>query len=265
MRSRPSSTRCAAALLLATVLVACGDGTDEVTEAGEARAEQARTAALDAGLDEDVADFLGLVARGDTGTYEVRYPGPSDGTDLIVTNRPPDRRVEVAADGMTFEVRLVTDGQAFECLPPETEPEDEDGDGDADETETEPDDGGASDGATDELTCTRTDAVVDAPGVFRPEALDELSDALAARLDDYTFEIETKAVAGIEARCLVTRLRSGREDPELGSSGTICASPEGALVLVDQGDERLEATAYTTEVADDAFVRPDLVEAAPAG
>lgn len=235
--------------MLATVLVACGDGTDEVTEAGQARAEQARTAAVEAGLEEDVADFLALVARGDTGTYEVRYPGPSEGTELIVTNRPPDRRVEVAADGVTFEVRLVTDGQAFECLPPDAE-----GDGAA---------SGETAGDPAELTCTRTDAVVEAPGVFRPEALDELSEALATRLDDYTFEIETKAVGGIEARCLVTRLRSGREAAELGSGGTICASPEGALVLVDQGDERLEATAYTTEVADDAFVRPDLVDGAP--
>ena len=250
MRSRPSSLRFAAALLLAATLAACGDGADEVTEAGEARAEQARTAALEAGLEEDVADFLGLVARGDTGTYEVRYPGPSEGTELVVTNRPPDRRVEVVADGLTFEVRLVTDGQAFECLPPDT-------DGD-------PGSGGAADEPA-ELACTRTDAVVEAPGVFRPEALDDLSESLAARLDDYTFEIETKAVAGIEARCLVTRLRSGREDPELGSGGTICASPEGALVLVDQGDERLEATAYTTEVPDEAFVRPDLAEGAAAG
>jgi hypothetical protein len=64
-------------------------------------------------------------------------------------------------------------------------------------------------------------------------------------------------VAGVDARCLVTRLRSGRRSAELGESGTICASPEGAVLLVDQGGERLEATEYGTDVEDDAFVRPD--------
>ena len=127
-------------------------------------------------------------------------------------------------------MRLVTDGQAYTCTPG-----DEDGD----------------------LTCDRTDALVDPPGVFRAGALDELSDALAERADDYTFEIEVLPVAGIEARCLVTRLRSGREAPDRGASGTICASDEGAVVLVDQGDDRLEALGYSTDVADDAFVRPD--------
>lgn len=232
----------------ALLVAGCGgDGDDEMARTGDERFAQARSAALDAGLEEDVAEFLGLVARGDTATYQVRYPGPTEGTELVVTNRPPDRRVEVQADGVTTEVRLVTGGQAFECLP----------DSGAD--------GEAGEGEEPELTCTRTDALAESPGVFRPEALDDLRDALADRIDDYTFAIETNAVAGIEARCLVTRLRSGREDPQLASSGTICASLEGALVLVDQGDQRLEALDYSTDVADDAFVRPDAEDAAPSG
>ena len=211
------------------VAASCGEDADEIEATGDERADQARTAALGAGLDDEVADFLALLARGDTATYEVRFPGPAEGTELVVASRPPDRRVELVSEGATTEVRLVTGGQAYTCTPDEDE----------------------------ELTCERTDALVDPPGVFRPEAIDELGDALADRVDDYTFEIEVLPVAGIEARCLVTRLRSGREAAGLGASGTICASDEGAVVLVDQGGDRLEALDYSTEVDDDAFVRPD--------
>lgn len=208
----------------------CGDDEDPIAATGDDRAEQARTAALDAGLDGEVADFLGLLARGETATYRVRFPGPAEGTELVVASRPPDRRVEVVAEGTTTEIRLVTGGEAFTCTPGEGE---------------------------DDFTCERTDALVEPPGAFRPEALEELSRSLADRAEDYAFEIEVLPVAGIEARCLVTRLRSGRESAELGASGTICASPEGAVLLVDQGGDRLEATEYGTDVGDEAFVRPD--------
>jgi hypothetical protein len=223
----------AVALALLPLAAGCGADGDEVAATGDERADQARAAARDAGLDDDVADFLGLLARGETATYRVRFPGPTDGTELAIANRPPDRRVELLADGATTEVRLVTDGRAFTCTP-------------------------AAEGG--ELACERTDAFVEPPGVFRADALDELSEALAERTEDYSFDIEVLAVAGVEARCLVTRLRSGRESAELGSSGTICASPEGAVLLVDQGRDRLEATEYATDVDDTAFVRPDRSE-----
>lgn len=241
MPSRPAlARRRGAAVLVALAstvgLSACAEDRDEIAATGDQRAEQARSAALDAGLDDTVADFLALLARGETATYRVRFPGPSEGTGLEVTNRPPDRRVEITADGATTEVRLVTDGQAFTCTP-------------------------SSEDGAGPPTCERTDALVEPPGVFRAGALDELSTSLAERAEDYTFDVEVLPVAGVDARCLVTRLRSGREAPELGASGTICASAEGAVLLVDQGGERLEATEYSTEVDDDAFVRPDV----PAG
>lgn len=222
-----------AVLGLGWLLAGCGDDADEVAATGDERSEQAETAASEAGLEDEVAAFLGLLARGETATYRVEFPGPAEGTELLIANRPPDRRVEVVADGTTTELRLVIEGEAFTCTP---------------STED------------DELSCERTDALVEPPGVFRAEALDELSEALAERSDDYSFEIETLTVAGVEARCLVTRLRSGRESAELGSSGTICASPEGAVLLVDRGSDRLEATDYGTDVDDDAFLRPDRPE-----
>lgn len=220
------------ALAVAGGLAACGDDADEIRATGDERAEQARDAARGAGLDDEVADFLGVLAQGETATYRVRLPGPVEGTELEVTSRPPDRRVELTTDGATSEVRLVTDGEAFTCTP-------------------------VSD---DELRCERTDALVDPPGVFSASALEDLSESLAERAEDYTFEIEEQVVAGVDARCLVTRLRSGRAAPELGASGTICASPEGAVLLVDQGGERLEATEYSTDVDGGAFVRPDAAD-----
>lgn len=227
-------------VVVAALLAACGGDADEdLAETRAQRADQARTAALDAGLGEDVAEFLALAARAEVTTYRVRYPGPTDGTELVVTNRPPDRRVDVIAGGEVTEVRLVTEGEAFECAP-----------ADAD---------GAPDGSP-ELACERTDALVEPPGVFSESAIADLRDALAERLDDYTFELETSPIAGIEARCLITRLRPGRDDARLGEQGTICVSAEGALVLVDQGDERLEALDYGTDVDDRAFVRPDLAD-----
>ena len=225
------------ALTLAGGVSACSDEPDEIAATGDERAAQAEEAARDAGLDAEVADFLGLLARGETATYRVRFPGPSEGTELEVTSRPPDRRVELVAEGTTTEVRLITGGEAFTCTP--------------------------HDG--DELACDRTDVLVEPPGVFSAGALDELSGSLAERADDYTFEIEVLPVAGVEAQCLVTRLRSGREAPELGASGTICASAEGAVLLVDQGSERLEATEYSTDVGDNAFVRPDAPDGGTGG
>ena len=210
---------------------ACGGDDDEIASTGDERARQAGDAAVDAGLEEEVADFLGLLARGETATYRVRFPGPSEGTELEITSRPPDRRVEITAGGRTVEVRLVTGGEAFACRPSS----EEDG----------------------ELACERTDTLVEPPGVFRAGALDELRTSLAARTEDYTFAIESQTVAGTDAECLVTRLRRGREAPERGASGTICASPEGAVLLVDQAGERVEATEYTADVAADAFERPD--------
>jgi len=188
-----------------------------------------RAAAVEAGLDADVADFLALLARGDTATYRVRFPGPAEGTELVVRSRPPDRRVDVLADGEVVEVRQVVDGEAFSCAPEEA--------------------GG--------FACERTDALVEPPGVFGGGALDRFAEGLAERRRDFTFAVEDRRVAGVEARCLVTRRRPGRDDPELGDAGTICASPQGAVLLVDQGSERIEATAYGTEVDPEVLERVD--------
>lgn len=217
--------RVALLLLLVAPLAACGDEGDDVAGA---RADQTRQAAIEAGLDRDVADLLGLAARGDTATYRVTYPGPAEGTELVVTNRPPDRRVDVVVDGETTETRIAVGGQAYECLP--------------------------------DVGCERTDAFVPGPGVFTEAAVEELRTSLLERVEDFTFEVQMRPVAGVEAECLVTRIRTGRERPELGSGGTICLAPSGAVLLVDRDDERFEALDYEASVDDGAFRLPDADE-----
>ena len=216
------------ALALASASVVACSSSDVV---GDERAEQARTAALDAGLDEGVADFLALAARGQTATYQATYPGPDEGTDLVVANRPPDRRVDVVADEVIVQVQLSLDGESFRCSrDPEVDAIDE---------------------------CERTDAIVEAPGTFGDAAMATLTESLTERLEDFEFELQTSPIAGVEAQCLVTRVREGKERPELADGGTMCVSPEGVLLRVAQGDELLEATDYSTEIADNTFVRPD--------
>ena len=218
-------------LVLAAVLVSCGTGCGDDPGSGDERAEQARQAALDAGLDREVADFLGLAARGVTATYQASYPGPDDGTTLVVANRPPDRRVDLLRGDDVTEVRLVLDGEAFECTP------------DADSGRIE--------------TCERTDALVEPPGVFTASALDRLTAALTERRDDFEFRLEQRDIAGVEATCLVTERRRAADDGAPSGRGEICVSAEGALLRVEQGGETLEATSYTTEIPDGTFERPD--------
>ena len=217
-----------ALLCLLLAVTACGDGGDDV---GDARAALVRDAAIQAGLDDAAADFLALAARGQTATYQATYPGPEDDTSIVVANRPPDRRIDVLDGDRIVEVQLVVDGEAFSC-PRDTE-------------------------ADAILECDRTDAIVEPLGVFGPETIDSLATALAGRVDDYTFSVETSPIAGVEASCLVTNIRPGRERADLADSGTLCVSPQGALLRVAQGEELLEATDYTTDIPASTFVRPD--------
>jgi len=214
-----------AAVALGLLVTACDDGTDVTTE----RVEQVRAAAEHAGLDGAVADVLALAARGATATYQVTYEG-ADGAELVVSQAPPDRRVDVVTAGLIVESQVVRAGVAYRCALPE---------------------GGR---AGDPLECTRTHGAVQLPGTFTAEALSAFSDALIESADELDLTVETRTIADAEATCLVAAPAGGTELDGTGPGvDTICLSAEGAQLLVDAGGERVVASAYSTDVPEGTF------------
>jgi hypothetical protein len=215
-------------LVAPLLLAACGD---DGPGADEQRAEQIGGAAADAGLPDDVVAFLADAAEAD-GTYRVAYeladPETGDPQRLTITQRPPNRRIDVER----------ADGQAESTI------------GTEDGTQV------CSRAAADEAwRCEpAADAVVD--GAFDPGVVTALADALAEDADAYDFVLEERTILGVTARCLVTTLRAGVDDPSLGSTGTLCTSPEGARLLTETPTGTLRAVAYTTTVDDGAFDPP---------
>lgn len=200
---------------------ACGDDGDPVADQ---RADQLRTAAAEAGLGDEVADLLALAASSTGATFRVSYPG-ADESELVVSQRPPHRRIDSVESGVVIESRIVRGAVGYLCLPVEGE----------------------------QLVCTREAGAIGAPGTFTVDALEQLTVALGEATEAYELRVEERTMVGTTARCLVAELRDGAEAPERGALGTLCLSPEGAQLLVDTSGERLEASDYTTDVPSGAF------------
>jgi hypothetical protein len=211
------------ALGLAVGLVGCGDD----PSAADMRADQVHDAAVDAGLPEEVADVLALAARGIDGTYQVTYPG-EDGAALVVSQDPPDRRIDVVAGDRIVESRVFRDDVAYECTVPEDDP----------------------DGPLD---CRRSQGALHAPGAFTDESLDAFAADLAGSKDDLDLSVEPREIAGVEATCLVAIPKAGPTDGTGPGVETICLSDEGGQLLIDAAGERLVAAAYTTDVPRGTF------------
>lgn len=230
IRRLASPTLAALAVAAAVATAACSD--DALT-AGDERVEQARRAAADADLPAAVGDFLADAAASIDATYRVAYEladGEGGTREVIVTQRPPDRRVDIAnADG-TLDATITTGGETHQC----TRPPDE-----------------------REWIC---ETLGDPPEVagFDEAAVTQLSESLARASDDYDLEIEERTVAGTPVRCLVTRLRAdAAADPQLGTDGALClAASTGAVVLVERPVGTLRAVEYRDDVAPDAFDVP---------
>lgn len=219
------STALAATLVLGLVVGACGGARDVTAE----RVEQVRAAAERAGLTEEVAEVLALAARGATATYQVTYAG-TDGAELVVSQAPPDRRIDVVTAGLIVESQVVRKGVAYRCALPE---------------------GGR---AGDVLACTRTHGAVQLPGTFTEEALSAFTDELIASVDELALSVETRTIAEVEATCLVAAPTAGTALDGTGPGvDTICLSAEGAQLLVDAGGERVVASGYSTDVPEGTF------------
>jgi hypothetical protein len=201
--------------------VACGDDGDPVADQ---RADQLRAAAAEAGLDGEVADLLALAASATGATFRVSYPG-EDGGELVVSQRPPHRRIDTVEAGVVIESRIVRGAVGYLCLPVEDE----------------------------ELVCTREAGAIRAPGIFTADALEQLTVALGTATEAYELRVEERTLVGTTAHCLVAELQAGAEAPARGDLGTLCLSPEGAQLLVDTSGERLEASDYSTDVPSGVF------------
>jgi hypothetical protein len=219
-------TTLAVVLAVGLAVAACGGDDDHVTSE---RIDQVRVAAREAGLGNDVADLLALAAEGTTGTFQVTYQG-TGGAQLVVSQAPPNRRVDVLTAGLIVESQVVRDGVAYRCSLP---------------------DGGRP---GDELRCTRTDGAVQAPGAFSDEALTSFTDDLLGTVDDLDLRVEPRTIAEVAATCLVAGPEAGTPLDGTGPGvDTICLSPEGAQLLVDAGGERVVAESYSTEVPAGTF------------
>ncbi len=217
---RPTATAALVALAL-LVLPACGD--DDGSVADE-RADQVRAAAAEAGLPDAVADVLALAARGPLGTFQVAYAG-TEGARLVVSQSPPDHRVDVITAGVVVESRVLRDGTAYRC-----------------EREA------------DELRCTRAAGALERPGSFTDDALDAFTEQLAGSRDALDLTVEEREIAATDATCLVTTPKAGTPlDGSGPSTDTLCLSAEGAQLLLDAGGERLVADSYSTAVPEGTF------------
>jgi hypothetical protein len=212
-----------ALVILLLALLACG-GDDT---AADTRADQVRAAAEDAGLPDDVVDVLVLAARGADGVFQVTYPG-EDGTALVVSQNPPNRRIDVVAGDQVVQSRVFRGGVGYECQPPADEP-------------------------TGALECSRAQGALDAPGAFTADALDAFTDDLAGSGDEVDLSVERRTIAEVDATCLVAVPKAGPADGTGPGVETLCLSDEGGQLLVDVGGERLVADAYTTDVPDGTF------------
>lgn len=223
---RRSSRLLGALLVVGALAGACGDGDADV---GDDRAEQVRRAATEAGLPDDVADVLALAATGATATFQVTYGG-SDGAEVVVSQDPPNRRVDALTAGLIVQSQVVRDGVGYTCeLPERGQP-------------------------GDPLECDRTRGAIEAQGAFTAEALAAFTDELTRSRDDIDLTVEARTIAEVAATCLIAEPVAGTP---LGGAGpsvdTICLSSEGAQLLLDSGGERVVASSYTTEVPEGTF------------
>src|SRR5690606_24872909 len=154
-------------------------GGDEPS-AADARADQVRAAAEAAGVPDDVAAVLALAARGSLATYRVTYAG-TDGAEIIVSQAPPNHRVDVVAAGTVVESRVRRDGVAYHCERAEGS----------------------------ELRCERVAADLPVHGAFTEEALEQFADRVAGSVGAVDLTVEERTIADTVVTCLTSAPKPG--------------------------------------------------------
>jgi hypothetical protein len=215
-----------AALLAAVAFAACGDDGG----GGPDRVGQLRAAAIDAGLPPEVADVFALAAQGDEATFQVTYAG-DDGARIVVSQAPPDRRIDVVQGELVLSSRVLRDGVGYRC-----------------ETDTSE---GAEAGA---LSCERGAGSLADVGGFTDEALRTFVAQVGASKDQLSITVDTREIADARATCVTTTPKAGTPLDGTGpGTDVLCLSAEGAQLLVDHAGERLVADRYSTTVPDGTF------------
>lgn len=227
----------AGAVVAVVVVVGCGgdDGPSAVDRTADRRAEQARELADEAGLGPEVREFLATAAAVSGTTYRVTYATEDVRRgDLVVTQLPPDRRIDISVDEGGERVTrsiFATEEGTFTCRRGSS--------------------GESAVGGTDEEIwfCATTSTEPAVPGAFAEGSLTATVDDLRSAAIDYELRVEDRELLGVAATCLLTVLKPGREsDPTLGPSGTLCVSDDGVPLLVDRPAGRLEATDLSRDV-----------------
>ncbi len=218
-------------LTVLLLLAACGSP--------QTKADQGRSIAEQAGLNPDVAAFFSLAASSASATYRVTVQTTdTSGKPLQVTTtqRPPDSRFDsFRADG-TVDSTITVGGHSYQCTM-----------------------------AANHWDCGDL-GVSPSTGaqVFSPSAVRGAIDQFRQRANDYDFRVEDRTLVGVAARCLITNRKPGHEsDSSLGPSGTLCLSPEGAVLRVEASSGSISATAYSVSIPDDAFMLPAPVAPTP--
>ncbi len=226
-------------LLLAAGAAGCGDDEPSATER---RADQVADAATDAGLARR-GRRAAARPRPRASTAPTARPTTSPAPPaarrqhVTVTQRPPDRRLDITRDDGSADATIAEDGANHQCTKP------------------------AGDGG--EWSCELLSEDAAAPsGLFDADAVGNLTTALTAGAADYVFTVEDRELVGVDARCLVTRRAiDAPDDPALGAEADAVPVGRGARLLTEVPSGTLRATAYETSVADDAFDLPATVPA----
>lgn len=200
-------------------LGACGgDSPTAIEQVAEQRSWQAERVARDARLPENVQRFLGRAAAAVAATFTVSYE--EAGVRTTLTQRPPDRRIDVTKDGATETLLRLDDG-TFACN---------------------------AQGCKEQEGPAAIDPDL---GLFAPQKLEESITALGAARSTFSFDVVTKDVAGATADCLVTAPIAGGEADEL-----CIAARSGAIVRIRSASRSLEAVSYKDSADPKAFKAP---------
>jgi hypothetical protein len=210
--------------VIVATLASCGSNgaARDAQAAARVRADQARGVARQAGLDQQVQDFLARAAAAPAATYTVVYDQGA-GQQTTVMSRPPDQRIDVGGEDRVIIKATVTD---------------------------------VCHRAAGRWTCRKGDNSA-RTGPFTPDAVTQTIGGLVQLSASYAFTVTRRPIAGVDASCLsADRKPSAPADPGVGEHGAMCIAPDGAILALEGTGRPLKAVSYHPSVPSGAFDLP---------